>query len=140
VAVVTSAFSLLSLMICFLSAINIAHALMAALRARQREIGIMRAVGATQADIRRLVLLEGGLLGLYGGILGGLGAAGTAWAVDKFATGVLPPFPFQPESFFSFPVWLWPFGGVLGLVAAMLGAYGPARHASSQEPARVLAG
>ncbi len=37
---------------------------------RRREIGILRSLGATRAQVLRLFLCEGGLLGLVGGLLG----------------------------------------------------------------------
>lgn len=140
VALVTAALAFLASLICALSAVNIAHALMAAMRARAKDIGILRAVGASRSDIRHLVLLEAGFLGLVGGGLGTLLAFGAALALDAGARVFLPPFPFQPESFFQFPMLLWPAGTGVGLVAAWLGALSPARWISKQEPAQVLAG
>jgi hypothetical protein len=74
VAVTTSALALLSILICALAAVNIAHALFASVRARSKEIGIMRAVGASRADVQRLVLAEAGAVGAIGGLAGTLGA------------------------------------------------------------------
>jgi putative ABC transport system permease protein len=140
VALTTSALALLSLLICVLAAVNIAHALSASVRARAREIGVMQAVGASRADVRNIVLAEASVLGLAGGAVGTAVAMGLAWGVDRFAAGALPTFPFKPGSFFAFP---WPvvLGGVaLGLVAALTGAYFPSRRAAATDPARTLAG
>lgn len=63
-----------------------------------------------------------------------------ALGVNRLAAGYLPNFPFKPDSFFSFP---WPVvvgGVVLGLVAALAGAYFPSRRAAATDPARTLAG
>jgi putative ABC transport system permease protein len=140
VALTTSALALLSLLICVLAAVNIAHALSASVRARAREIGVMQAVGASRADVRNIVLAEASVLGLAGGAVGTAVAMGLAWGVDRFAAGALPTFPFKPGSFFAFP---WPVvlgGVVLGLVAALTGAYFPSRRAAATDPARTLAG
>lgn len=67
VALTTSALALLSLLICILAAVNIAHALSASVRARAKEIGVMQAVGASRADIRAIVLAEAAVVGLAGG-------------------------------------------------------------------------
>jgi putative ABC transport system permease protein len=41
---------------------------------RQREIAMLRSIGMTRAQIRRMILAEAGVIGLMGGILGlGLG-------------------------------------------------------------------
>ncbi|HEX8438705.1 ABC transporter permease [Archangium sp.] len=140
VALTTSALALLSILICVLAAVNIAHALSASVRARAKEIGVMQAVGASRSDVRNIVLAEAGVVGLAGGLLGTLAALVLALVMDRLATSYLPQFPFKPESFFSFP---WPVvvGGVmLGLLAALAGAWFPSHRAAATDPARTLAG
>lgn len=140
VALTTSALALLSLLICILAAVNIAHALSASVRARAKEIGVMQAVGASRADIRAIVLAEAAVVGLAGGAAGTIAALLLSLGVNRLAAGYLPNFPFKPDSFFSFP---WPVvagGVVLGLVAALAGAYFPSRRAAATDPARTLAG
>jgi putative ABC transport system permease protein len=140
VALTTSALALLSILICVLAAVNIAHALSASVRARAKEIGVMQAVGASRADVRNIVLAEAGVVGLAGGLLGTLAAIVLALVMDRLATSYLPQFPFKPESFFSFP---WPVvvgGVVLGLLAALAGAWFPSHRAAATDPARTLAG
>ncbi len=140
VAITTSALALLSVLICLLAAVNIAHALSAQVRARAKEIGVMRAVGATKADIRGLVLSEAAVIGALGGALGTGLAFVAARVLDVLSHRALPPFPFQPESFFAFPPWLLAGGVLLGLLAALGGAFVPARAAAATDPARTLAG
>lgn len=140
VAITTSAMALLSLLICVLAAFNIAHALSASVRARERELGVMRAVGASRRDVFGLVMAEASVLGLFGGLGGTLLALAAAFGVDMLATRVLPEFPFKPDSFFVVPAWLVAGGVLLGVVAAVAGAFLPARRASAIDPARVLAG
>jgi len=140
VALTTSALALLSILICLLAAVNITHALSASVRARAREIGVMQAVGASRADVRNIVLAEAGVLGLLGGLAGTAGALALALGVDALSSRLLPPFPFKPESFFSFPAWVLLGGVGLGLFAALAGAYFPARAAAATDPARTLAG
>ncbi|WP_338864265.1 ABC transporter permease [Myxococcus stipitatus] len=140
VALTTSALALLSILICVLAAVNIAHALSASVRARAREIGVMQAVGASRSDIRAIVLAEASVVGLAGGAIGTAVALAASFGVDRFAAGYLPNFPYKPDSFFSFP---WPVvlgGVVLGLLAALAGAYFPSRRAAATDPARTLAG
>jgi hypothetical protein len=140
VALTTSALALLSILICVLAAVNIAHALSASVRARAKEIGVMQAVGASRSDVRNIVLAEAGVVGLAGGVIGTAVALLLALGINRLAARYLPDFPFKPDTFFSFP---WPvvLGGVaLGLVAALAGAYFPSRRAAATDPARTLAG
>ena len=140
VALTTSALALLSILICVLAAVNIAHALSASVRARAREIGVMQAVGASRADVRNIVLAEAAVVGVLGGLAGTVAALVLALGVDRLAAGYLPQFPFKPESFFSFP-WAVVVGGVvLGLLAAVAGAWFPSHRAAATDPARTLAG
>lgn len=140
VAITTSALALLSILICVLAAVNIAHALSAQVRARAKEIGVMQAVGASRADIRAIVLGEAGLMGILGGLAGTVGAVLLAMAVNVGAERFLPTFPFKPETFFAFPLWLWAGGIGLGICAALAGAWFPSRRAAATDPARTLAG
>lgn len=52
------------------AALGIANASLAAVRERRREIGVLKALGATDRDVRRVFLVESGSLGLIGGALG----------------------------------------------------------------------
>ena len=140
VAVVTAALALLSLLVCALAAFNIAHASTAAARAREKEIGVLRAVGATRENVRSLFLGEAAVVGLAGGSLGTAAAVALSRAADVAASRWLPAFPFKPESFFLFPFGLMAGGVVLGVVAAVGGAWLPSRAAAAVDPARTLAG
>lgn len=140
VALTTSALALLSILICILAAVNIAHALSASIRARAKEIGVMRAVGASRSDVRNLILGEAAATGLMGGLVGTVLAVGAAFAVDAVARNYLPQFPFKPETFFDFPLLVVAGGVLLGMLAAVVGAWFPSRHAAALDPARTLAG
>ena len=140
VALATGALSLLAVLICALAAVNIGQTLFAALRARAREIGVMRAVGATRSQIAAMVLLEAAQVGIFGGAIGSVGARVLAYVVDLAALRTLPQFPFELDTFFAFPAWLLALGVGLGLLSAVLGALLPARAEASLDPARVLAG
>jgi hypothetical protein len=140
VAVTTAALALLSALICLLAAVNIAHALSASVRNRSRELGVLRAVGATRLDVARLVLGEAAVIGLAGGAVGTALARVCGVLLDGVARTRLPDFPFKPDSFFHFSPALLCFAALLGLAAALLGALVPALAASRASPAQALAG
>jgi putative ABC transport system permease protein len=62
-----------------ISGLSVANALLAAVRERRREIGVMKSIGAGDGDVLRWFLLEAGLIGLVGGVAGA--AAGMVMAV-----------------------------------------------------------
>ena len=107
---------------------------------RRREIGIMRAVGATQGDVRMIVLGEAALIGLVGGLLGVvLGARHRPPGSTTPRRQYLPRFPFKPDDLVR--VQVVDLGGRPGLstLFCVLGGYLPARRASKMEPAQALA-
>ena len=67
VEIVLSAIGLIALGI---AALGITNAMMAAVRERRTDIGVMKAIGARDRDVRRIFLVEAGALGAAGGVVG----------------------------------------------------------------------
>jgi putative ABC transport system permease protein len=128
----------ISLVIIGISAINIAHNFFMQVTERRRELGLLRAIGATKADVRMVVLGEAALIGLIGGILGVLLGMLMAKGVDYASAHWLPRFPYKPATWFSFKWWIWTGGLACAAGFAVLGGFLPARRASSMEPAQAL--
>ena len=136
--VVTIFFLLISLIIVTISAINIAHNFFMQVSERRREIGLMRAVGATQGDIRAIILGEAALIGLVSG-LAGMGVALLAGlGFDVVVPQFLPELPFQPDSLFSFDWWILGGGLAFSVVFCILGGFLPAGKAAKMAPAQAL--
>ena len=53
-----------------IAALGIANAMMAAVRERRTDIGVMKAIGARDRDVRRVFLVEAAILGAIGGVIG----------------------------------------------------------------------
>jgi hypothetical protein len=139
VAVTTLALALLATLMVALAALAIAQSLSANVRARAKEIAILRAVGATPGDVRVIILVEGAVVGLAGGVLGALAARLLALGADRVAARLLPDFPFRPETFFAFPAWVPALAVGVALLSAVVGALAPAALAARVDPARTLA-
>jgi putative ABC transport system permease protein len=138
VELVTLALSLLAALITALAAVNTMQTFYASVRERRREIGILRAVGATRADVAAVILFEAAATGLAGGIAGLLLARLAAAVLDWFAKNHLPDFPFKPQSFFHFTFGQLLLGLAVALLAALFGAFFPARAAARMDPAQAL--
>jgi putative ABC transport system permease protein len=137
--IVTSLFVLISFVIVSISAINIAHNFFMQVSERRREIGVLRAVGATRLDVRIIILGEAAVIGVLGGVLGVALAFGGSVLVDWwFASGVAR-FPFKPDTLFDFEPRIIAGGLVFSVIFCVLGGFLPARKASLLEPAQALA-
>ena len=128
---VTYALEAVAIVVAMLGAAN---SLLALVLDRRREIGLIRYLGAATGQVRRMILMEAGLLGLLAGSLGlALGMALSAvliYVVNKQSFGWT--IQFHP------PVLL--LAGALLLVWAvtvLAGVY-PARFASRLQPADVI--
>jgi putative ABC transport system permease protein len=137
--IVTSLFVLISLIIVLISAINIAHNLFMQVSERRREIGVLRAIGATQADIRAMILGEAAFIGITAGGIGIALARVGGLLVDWAARHYLPDFAFKPVTFFDFQLWIWLGGLVFAVLFCVLGGFMPANKAARLAPAQALA-
>ncbi|MCA9714907.1 MAG: ABC transporter permease [Myxococcales bacterium] len=133
-------FGFVSVVIVGIAAVNIMHVFFMLIYQRQREIGIMRAVGATRANIRALILGEAALVGLVAGCFGVVLAFIAGALFDTVSARYIPDFPYKPETYFSFdpPLLLGAFAFAIGF--CVLGAALPARRAARMDPALVLTG
>ncbi len=136
---VTTLFVLISFVIITISAINIAHNFFMQVSERRRELGILRAVGATRTDVRLIILGEAALIGIIGGAIGIALAVGAGTLVDWASAHYLPRFPFKPETYFAFEPWIWLSGLGFSTFFCILGGFLPARRAALMEPAQALA-
>jgi putative ABC transport system permease protein len=102
---------------------------------RRREMGVLRAIGATPAAVGLIVVAEGGLIAVLGWAIAGL----AAWPVSKAVGSLLTRLMFESGLDFSFDVrglliWL-AVSAVLAAIASLV----PAWHAS-RRPVREAVG
>ena len=121
-----------------ISAINIAHNFFMQVSDRRREIGVLRAVGATQGDVMAIVLGEAAIIGLVSGLLGCLLAFSGGLIIDYVSATILPDFPFKPKSWFDYQAWVLALGIGFATLFSVLGGLLPAYKASRLEPAAAL--
>ena len=107
--------------------IGIMNIMLANISERTREIGIRRAIGATQGDISGQFLIETVLVCLTGGIIGILIGTGMAMVITLYAGW---------ETAFSVGSILMAFGAA-GSVGLLFGIF-PARRAAQLDPIKAL--
>lgn len=127
-------------LIVIVAAFNIVGSLTMVVIEKRRDIGGLQAMGASQRDIRRIFLLEGGLIGAAGT---GLGVAlGLGLVLLQKYFKVVPMA--QAESFLisAYPVSIRPLDIVLIAAASfglcVLASLYPAARAAAVEPARAV--
>jgi putative ABC transport system permease protein len=122
------------------AALGIANTMFMSVLERTREIGVFKAVGAGDATVQMIFLIEGAFIGLIGGTLGLLlGWAGSFPADAWVRATVSRDLKIElKESLFVFPWWLA--AGVVGfaVVVTTLAAVFPARRASKVNPVTAL--
>ncbi len=136
--ILTAVFAFISVVIAGVAAVNIANTFLMIITERRYEIGIMRAVGASQRDIRRLVLLEASALGLFGGVVGELLSYGASRLVNAIAAEHFQTAMFKPDNFFVYDPWILVGGLAIAWLFCLLGAFAPAYRAAKLDPAVVL--
>lgn len=65
------------------AALGITNTMIMSIYERTREIGIMKVIGASLSDIRRLFLLEAGIIGLTGGLIGIALSYGASYILNR---------------------------------------------------------
>ena len=58
----------------FVACVGITNTMIMAIYERTREIGTLKAMGASKSDIRQMFMIEAGLIGLFGGVMGVVGS------------------------------------------------------------------
>jgi len=114
--------------------LGIASVLVVSVVQKQREIGILRAMGATRAQVMRVFLLQGALVGALGSVTG---IALAVLMIDLFTRFVrgsdgLPLFAITLPPALALQV------AVLALLSGVLAAVAPARRASRMDPAQAI--
>ena len=104
-------------------AVGLANTMYTSVVERTREIGIMKAIGAKNKDILWIFLIESGLLGLVGGIVGALIGLGAAIAVSSIASNALGVDLFKVTINYYLLIGSVVFAFVIGIISGVLPAY-----------------
>jgi putative ABC transport system permease protein len=108
---------------------NVANMLLARATAREREIAIRSAVGATRFQILRQLLVESMLLAIGGGVLG----AGLAYGGVKVLVHFIPPYTLAEETEIAIKLPVLFFCLAIALFTALLFGVVPALYATRRD-------
>jgi lipoprotein-releasing system permease protein len=114
--------------------LGVASVLVVSVVQKRREIGILRAMGATRAQVLRVFLLQGGLVGALGSVVGLALAVGMIQAFMYFVRGLdgLPLFVIDLPAMLALQV------AGIATACGILAAVMPARRAALLDPAQAI--
>jgi ABC-type antimicrobial peptide transport system permease subunit len=120
------------------ASIGIVNTLVMAILERRREIGIMKALGASDADVRGLFFAEAGAMGIVGGIFG----VTLGWLIGRaidFGTNIYLERQHVPHAQIWFvPMWLVIGAISFSVIVSLLAGLYPAARAARLDPVQAL--
>jgi putative ABC transport system permease protein len=120
------------------ASIGIVNTLIMAVLERRREIGIMKAIGASDSDVKGLFFAEAGVMGVFGGVVG-VALGWTIGRVINLGTNVyLKRQHFPPEQIWFVPWWLIVGAIVFSIIVSLVSGLYPASRAARLDPVQAL--
>lgn len=138
VSIATVVMALVGLAVVGVGVLGVIHTFALLVEGRRREIGVLRAIGASGLDVSLLFLSEAALVGLGGGVVGGACGVILGGVADSLFLGSLSFLPLIPESLFLFRPGLLGAVVLLAVGAAIGGAALPVWMAVRARPIEML--
>lgn len=141
----TAVFTILSLVLAgiggialLVAAVGVINTMLMAILERTHEIGIMRAVGARRATIRRLFIIEAAVLGGLGGALGLLAGYGLIVLANPLINEQLTVNSIQASNIIYLPLWLVLAVMIITVGIGIVAGLYPAHRAARLKPVDAL--
>jgi putative ABC transport system permease protein len=128
-AILTAALAGIAAVSLTVAGVGIMNVMLVSVSERTREVGLLKALGASRGQVLRAFLVEAALLSTAGGLLGLL----AGWGGTLLLRGLYPDFPVQP------PAWAVVAALVVSVGVGLVAGVFPARRAARLEPVVALA-
>lgn len=114
------------------SAIGIINTMLMSIYERQKEIGVMKVIGASVDDVRSMFLIESGFIGFFGGIVGLIISLLVGLVINSLAasSGFFGSMNGEASKIILIPLWLSLVGVGFSSMVGVLAGYIPARRAT----------
>ncbi|HEY0729933.1 MAG TPA: FtsX-like permease family protein, partial [Pyrinomonadaceae bacterium] len=137
--IIDSVLGLLGGISLLVASFGIANTMIMSILERTREIGIMKAIGAEDREIKLIFFVEAAVIGVTGGVVGVLLACG----IDTLANNLAYRFILKPQGasfidFFDLPPYLTIGAILFALMVSIAAALYPASRAARIDPVRAL--
>jgi putative ABC transport system permease protein len=120
------------------ASLGIINTLVMAILERRREIGVLKALGAADRDIRRLFFVEAGAMGLLGGIFGVLLGWLIGRAIDFGTNTYLTRRALPSISIVAVPWWMVASAIAFSVAVSLAAGIYPASRAAKLDPVEAL--
>ncbi len=120
------------------ASLGIINTMVMSILERYREIGIMKAVGASEKDVKKIFFFESAMIGFLGGVFG----LALGWVVSIIINQVANHFLAKQGvpyvDYFSFPWWLCLGAVVFSILVSLAAGVYPALRAARVDPVVAL--
>jgi putative ABC transport system permease protein len=120
------------------ASLGIVNTLVMAILERRREIGILKALGASDADVKMLFFTEAGCMGLVGGIFGVMLGWAIGRAINFGANVYLHRQNLPSADLTSVPIWLIAAAIAISIGVSLAAGLYPASRAAKLNPVEAL--
>ena len=120
------------------ASLGIVNTLVMAVLERRREIGILKALGASDRDVKKLFFAEAGAMGFLGGVAGVALGSVIGLAINFGTRIYLERHNLPPETVWSAPPWLVAAAIVFAIVVSLVAGLYPAARAAKLDPVQAL--
>jgi len=135
VTIVLSIFGIVAVVV---AAIGLLNTMTISLLERTSQIGIMRAVGASPNDIKKLFLAESSIIGFLGGVGGIILGIIISQVFNWFLNLLARTLGGEPVNIFCYPSWFIFFIIFFSTIIGIIGGFFPARRAAGLNPLKAL--
>jgi len=120
------------------ASLGIINTMVMSILERYREIGIMKAIGASDRDIKKIFFFESGMIGFLGGIFGLALGWFVSTVINQIANHFLAKQGVPYVNYFSFPLWLCLGAVAFSILVSLAAGLYPALRAARVDPVVAL--
>jgi hypothetical protein len=132
------ALGVIGLIALFTASLGIVNTMVMSITERRKEIGVLKSLGADERDIRWLFLVESGVIGMIGTVMGIFFGWVITRIVSAIAQGYMRREGIPEMDLFSLPPWLILIALGVGVGVSVLAGLYPAARAARVDPVEAL--